>query len=338
MYIGAIVGAGFASGSEIALFFKGQSAFIVVLSGILLGVLSGAFVYLGKILKKREISDFFDIFPRRAGKVLRTAFLVSSLIMLAAMAAGAKAVLEPASGSYGGFIFLYDFSGAVFLFAALLFGLLRADKLKILFLFAVAATAALIVYLFIKVGIEAPRSDGGYNVLRAVAYVSMNVFLGGYLVTGDGNADKSEIVWTSAVSASVLTALLLMIFSLGGGEHTMPVLYAAQSLGQSGVAAVIILLAILTTMISAVKALLKSDLSKKMGQPLFAVAVSALAYLISLLGFDKLLKYAYPAISLLSTVFTALVLIVLIGNIFGKDQKASRIPEKSASAGCQINE
>ncbi|MDR1906343.1 MAG: hypothetical protein LBQ27_05495 [Clostridiales bacterium] len=313
LYISAIIGAGFASGSEIALFFKGQSVFVAILAGIMLGAFSGVFLYIGNIIadKKNTVAhnasiDFFDIFPRRYAVILRAAFLISSFVMLAAMTAGAEEIFEES--------FCFSHIGILSLLPAMACGLMNTEKKKYIFSLLIAFIIGLILYLYIKT--DGGGSGDGFNVLNAVSYMSMNVFLGGYLIVKDGKADRREIALTSVFSATILAVLIFMIYNINDGNFgDMPVITAAAKIGKEHAAAVIVFLAIFSTMVSTVKSFTKFiPESRKKMLPLAIIA--AAAFLVSLSGFNNLVQYAYPVISLFSSVFTALVTVFLIRNIF----------------------
>ena len=58
-FVGTMVGAGFASGREVAAFFGETSLFGVVLAGLLTGALSFVFMELGRLSKGDIMGGFF---------------------------------------------------------------------------------------------------------------------------------------------------------------------------------------------------------------------------------------------------------------------------------------
>ncbi|MDR3292897.1 MAG: hypothetical protein LBT20_02195 [Clostridiales bacterium] len=314
LYVGAIIGAGFASGSEIALFFNGQNIAVVLLAGLLLGGFSGVFLYIGnsapaEIRAHDGSFDFFDLFPKRYARILRSAFFISALVMLAAMTAGAESIFREFFG--------VKHIGIVSLIPAVLIALSRIERLKSLFAALVAVIAALIVVLYVKN--TAVPAESGLNLLKSVSYTSMNVFLGGYLIVKKEKAEKREIFFTSFFSALTLTALLYMIYCVNGaGAGEMPVIEAAASLGYGQTAAVVVFLAVFSTMISTAKSLYRS-LVPRFGGLTSAFGIASIASLVSLVGFSALVAYAYPAIGLLSSGFTAITAVIFIKILMGKN-------------------
>ena len=57
IYIGAIIGAGFATGREIMLYFGGSGMFSGIVAGVLMGALCGAFLLAAKSFKRLTGSD-----------------------------------------------------------------------------------------------------------------------------------------------------------------------------------------------------------------------------------------------------------------------------------------
>ncbi|MDR1940367.1 MAG: hypothetical protein LBQ40_06220 [Clostridiales bacterium] len=322
LYISAIIGAGFASGSEITLFFEGQSLFVVILAGIMLGGFSGIFLHMGNLLAKKNsrlsdgsAGDLFALFPRRRAAFLRAAFLLSSFITLAAMTAGAESIFASS--------FDIRHMGIISVVPAVIIAAGNLEKIKSAFIALIAVVAALIVWLFVA-GRSGIPWGGGFNVLKAVSYTSMNVFLGGYLLVKDRRAERGEIAATAVVSAAVMTALLIMIHSISGGASgEMPVITAAQKIGGSRAAAIIVFLAVFSTMISTAKATLKLT-AKKLGKPVSASIMISSSLLISLIGFKSLIEYAYPFISLLSSAFTAVTAVFLIASQRAKDGRGQK--------------
>ncbi|MDR2047685.1 MAG: hypothetical protein LBP79_07380 [Clostridiales bacterium] len=354
LYVSAIIGAGFASGSEIALFFKEQGVVVVIAAGLLLGGFAAIFIRIGGmlheqnedalcerngvcgkngngafreksgVLRKKNIggvSDFFDIFPRGFARVLRAVFLVSSFVTLAAMTAGAEDVFF---GAFG-----LKYTGIISLIPAVVLGLMKTDGLKSFFSALVIIIIGLIAFLFFKSGEYAAPS--GFNFLTAVSYASMNVFLGGYLIAKPKKAEKNEALFTGIFSALIITALLLMIYKINGSATgEMPVVTAAAAVGCKKAAAAIIFLAVFSTMISTSKTLLNFA-KKRYGNAASAAALITCAFCVSLIGFDRLVRGTYPAISLFSSAFAALTVVRMIRYSYG-ERIAERIKQGSARA------
>jgi uncharacterized membrane protein YkvI len=287
--VGTVIGAGFASGREIALFFGDMSPLAVAASGLFLGFFCALFLILGR----RGFSWNSDFIS----------FLVflCSLITCAAMIAAAEDILFSMMG-----LKMLGFYSAV---AAVVIAVSGIEKMKILNAVAVPLIIVFVVLVFVKN--RGVQIDGSFGVLRPAAYSALNIFLAGILITPEGkNAATGEIALSSAFSGVFLSALLFMIQCIiRGNSASMPLVDAAVKLHLDLFAYLLVFLAVFTTLVSSVRLMYvlcgefiqkNKFLSKNAafsGRAVPALFTLTASYALSLLSFEKVVDWLYPLIS-----------------------------------------
>lgn len=249
VFVGAIVGAGFATGREIILFF-GNGGFVApVLTGVATGFCSSLFLYVGKILSRLEKRGALSGKGFGAAKV--ALLVIVELCMLLTM-----------TTMIGGMqrLFGSDVKDrlAGFAVAALCVGLssLGAAATARINLALVPVLFVLLCVLFFKsTKTVAPFPiDAG----KCVGYMSMNLLLGGCVVIGDGEkATAKDALKIGAACAAFLGTAMLFVYCAASDYplSDMPVysLCAAEGLGAVG--SLTVGVAILTTLSGAAKSL-----------------------------------------------------------------------------------
>jgi uncharacterized membrane protein YkvI len=237
-YVGAVVGAGFATGQEIYQFLSRHGTW----GGVGLLVAGAAFWVLGARaleLGRSGIADFGTLiattYPPRGAAVLdRLAglFLAAGLVVVTAAGGEALQALAGMPAPLGGLLTLILMVAVAARGSA---GLLRANTLLVPILVAIAVLMALNAP-----GTFTGRGQSGWWVSAAL-YVSYNLFTGLLVLLGLGRELRSsrEAWGAAAVGALVLTALGLVLHRaiLAGalpavaGPPSLPLLDVARRLG-----------------------------------------------------------------------------------------------------------
>lgn len=249
VYIGAIVGAGFATGREIILFFGDGGWLAPLLTGVAMGACASLFLFIGKTaagLQKKGLCD------GRTLRIAKAAFFaliqICMLLTMTTMIGGLQSLFEETHlGKYAGFAL-----------AVLCVGLSStgAGAVKRINTALVPLLFALLAVLFFKSTRSAEALP--LRVSDCVRYLSMNMLLGGCLAVKDGaKASAGDIVFVGAVCAAVLGAMTFFVYSAAidypGADMPVYSLCAAHGLGTLGAAAVGI--AVVTTLAGAANSL-----------------------------------------------------------------------------------
>ena len=303
LFVGSVVGAGFATGQEVRLFFGSDGVASLLVTSLFLAVCCFCFLQVG------------------AGRLLnaRVTLIADALVSLcsfavyAAMIAAAEQLLFEATGQAG-------FS-ALFAVGCLL--LLNKGKgaLCVLNVVAVPLMAVIIVVVGVRSG---ARVEGGFSLLPALSYGGMNLLFSGALMAKEGEriALRERITASALAGVLVFVMLYFMRRAVRGVAADMPFLVAADGAGLSGAARLALVLAVVTTMASCAH-LAGRGLASLMKDDLFAFAlVALLGVAASAFGFAAIVKTTYPVVSYLGLAAT---LFALFAAAFCAFQKRGKI-------------
>lgn len=315
LYIGTVIGAGFASGREIALFFGDSSPLTVALAALFMAVPATLFLAAGK----------FGVMP--GGTAVRTGVVIAAFSSCAAMLAG----LDLSFGVMTGV-------GALAVLAAVAAGalvVLGTEKIKLASSLLIPLLLVLLVVIYLKSG--APLHGGTFSLKKPVHYAGLDVLMGGMVISREGEKLTGKqaaitVVFSSLFLGGVLF-LLQNIVLCDDLNSSMPVLAIADKVGLKAAAALLIAIAIFTTLVASLDVF--TDTARKcfadfaIGRaaraktsPLcrfarfysaprnraFAVGLNLLVlYPVSFFGFENIVDSVYPFIGLCGLAMTVAV-------------------------------
>lgn len=240
LYIGTVIGAGFASGREIALFFGDTAPLNVALAALFMAVPEALFLVAGKL----------NIVPDNTA--VRTGVFIAAFSSVAAMLAGCD-------------LALYELTGVVSLgvIAAVLAGVLVVggiEKIKLANSLLIPLLLVLLLAVYIKSG--TPFFSGSHSVIKPVHYAGLDVLMGGMVISREGKKLKGkEIALTCLMTAIFLGAVLFVLQNIvlsDKSNASMPVLAVADNVGLKIAAGVLIVIAVFTTLVSSLDVLTES--------------------------------------------------------------------------------
>lgn len=249
VYIGAIVGAGFATGKEIILFFGDGGYIAPLVTGVLMGAFCPVFLYVGRVAARLRRDGVLS------GKVFNAAKIAFILILELCM-------LLTMTTMIGGMQKLFGDRPqdkiAGFVLAAMCVGLssLGASAVRRINLALVPVLFLLLATLYFKSSGQTQAMP--FNILKSVNYLSMNMLLGGCLAVKDGErASNTDMAVIGAICAGVLGTMMFFVYSAASDYpmSEMPIYSLCQAKGIGAVGAVAVGIAILTTLAGAAKSL-----------------------------------------------------------------------------------
>ena len=294
LFVGSVVGAGFATGQEIALFFGKADVLSLVLSALFMAFCAFAFLDMG--------ANKVSLDPR-ASLAAGTLVTLCSFFVYAAMIAAAEEVLLRVSGVRG--------LSAPVAVAIMLLSAKNTNKISLLNLVAVPLMVGIILF----VGWRAKAGGGSFRPIAALAYGGMNLLFSGALMIKEGeDLSLPERVGASALSGVLLFLMLLFMWKCVGNDPSleMPFLQAATRANAQGIASAALLLAILTTMASCAYLVTEGVMPLLKNRLLAAPLVTLLALLLSAWGFGNIVRWSYPVVSALGLAATLLALFFLL--------------------------
>jgi uncharacterized membrane protein YkvI len=279
-YVGTLIGAGFASGREIALFFGSGNIFNVIIAGLLLGFFAYVFLELGRTTTT-DITR--ELFPKTY-RVFDVFVSGVNLVIFCAMLAGAELAVRALLNLNGGGLI----TGLV---AVAIVGT-NMEGLKI---FNVLTTPLIIIFV-VTLFILSPDISfaGEVNIVSPLLYSAFNVLTGGFLIARMGKGiSKGISVATAAIITVILTFLLCVVYLLVKNYMTadMPIVQIASALRIGKIASVVIFVAILGTMAGTLAVASR-------GNTRHAVVITAIGFVVSLLGFSNIVNITYPVIGI----------------------------------------
>ena len=273
-FICTIIGAGFASGREIALYFGTLAYPWVLVSAGVLSALAFVFLEVGRISDGKP-SEFL---LGKYAYVLDGFIVVSNFIVIIAMVAGADFIVYDAFGvSFGGVI------TAIFALTIAT----RLDKLKLVNTVLLPVIIVFVTLLFFN---TKAIFGGEASLARPVLYASLNISAGGLILSKCPAISRKNSVACAVIIFALLAFLMSAeYFVVRIAPSDMPVLSFARSLHLGAFAQIFIYIAIFTTLASSLT--LASGYSTRRGALIIFIACP-----LALVGFARFVNFTYPAI------------------------------------------
>lgn len=254
LIVGTVIGAGFASGKEVVTFFGDvPNIFIALIAGALVFGCSVLFLFVGRRVEKTDIGEVNGAVFGRLRPVADVFMLFNSMTVLGAMLAGTDSLAAE-------FIDVRPLASIVLgLLCAVIAvkgmsGVIKANAVLVPVMIGFLSICTLSATDF---PFKTQTSD--INVFGVILYVSMNMILGGSVLTTVHKLSPREIILASSVAAVIISALLMCIMaalgSCSASSADMPILLIALKNGRVMylLALPVIAASIFTTMLSAFK-------------------------------------------------------------------------------------
>lgn len=297
LIIGTVIGSGFASGKEIAVFFSRFGVFSYIFIPFAFLLFFGVFFW---ILSHGESG----IQKISSSKLFLSLYVIVSLVFTSSMFAGTKATILTNNYIIDVLLLVFLIVICVYVAKRGLFVLTNINAYLIPFTILI-----LIICLIKNHGEILSFENGSFfsGFLFSILYVIMNISTSSLLMGQIGKSmTKKSILIVSFFAALVLAILLFFInFTLLSNpeslNYSMPLLEMSQGYVYI-LMRLVIFIGCLTTLLSLVYT--TSQSLKKLGIcGVFNILVSVfLPFLASFLGFGKIVSILYPIVSVLGVV------------------------------------
>ena len=312
LFIGAIIGAGFASGREIALYFSAANTATVLLAALLIGAFCCFFLLLGKLDNQNggaapypaKQKGGFAAHLRYAKRGVNFLVILSSAVTFIAMCAGAETLFRQAFG--------VPYIGLISGLMAAVMSVFSMNALKSASLFLVPLILLTCLILFVSGMPFTSSAAHNFDPYNALNYTAMNMMLGGFLIRNQGAKMRGKhIVLTGVITAATLAAALFMMYAIVSvyPEAELPLFDYALAQNLSSAAAVIIFLAIFTTQLSAAKIIAAAAARQRVNDLACVIFLAALAALTFKYSFKGIVDATYPIVGAIGLAFLALALL-----------------------------
>ncbi|MGJ7910486.1 YkvI family membrane protein [Neobacillus sp. LXY-1] len=325
VYVGTVVGAGFATGKEIVEFFSrfGFFGFIsILMSGYLFVVIGSKMMRMAAQIEARSYQEFNEyLFGRWPGRIINFFMLIMLVGVSAVMLSGAGAVFEEQLGlpKNAGIVLTIFLSYFVMLVGSR--GLFAVNT----FVVPLMITFSLILMVlsvqnpqFVSKFLYIPYVDDGWkSVIAPFSYAALNLGLAQAVLVPIATEVKDDwtIKWGGIMGGLALTLILMashftliMLPNLEFYEIPMAIIMKNLAPFLYGIYVLIIYGEIFTSVIGNVFGL------DRQIQQLFPVhtilsvsVIFALSYLVSLVNYGTLLSYLYPSFGYVCMTFFILL-------------------------------
>ena len=301
LYVGTIIGAGFATGKELTAYFNGVNIFTMIFAGIVLGLFAGYYLYLGKIFKE----DLSVVAFGKYSKVFDILVFVSVFFVFVSMFDTSDIIIFD--------MFNIKYGGYFTILATLLVAIIGISFIKKVNALVIPAIVIMIIVIFAK----QPTATivGKTTVFSPILYAGMNIMLAGYIIKPEGkHLTNNEITLITIVTSIVFSIIMSMLYEIVKcSDDIMPLFSIAKLYNLHIVAGMIIYFAIITTALSTECVLIdyiNLYIKNKyiIGLVLFLSAIPFKIYV----GFEDIVDFIYPIVSILGLLVTIFSFIRII--------------------------
>ncbi len=239
LFIGAVVGAGFATGREVILFFGNSGSLTPLIAGLLMGCASGVFLFVGKFAPSGGIW-------RLLARITDFLVFCAMVITFAVMCSAAEHLFSDAFG-----VSLVGLACGIVCAIASSFEMKFIKNISFALVIALTVSIAVMYFMCDKVH----RQD--IDLFSAFKYCGMNMLTGGCLIKDEGKRMKNgEIFLSSLITAVICALLLVMVYVVASlnAECDMPVYEFALKNHAAALGGILIVAAILSTLLGAGRA------------------------------------------------------------------------------------
>jgi uncharacterized membrane protein YkvI len=325
VYVGTVVGAGFATGKEIVEFFSRfglLGLFSILMSGYLLVYMGSKLMRIAARIKAKSYQEFNEyLFGKWAGKGINILMLIMLLGVSAVMLAGAGAVFEEQLGlpkNMG--VFLTIFLSIVVMLVGMK-GLFAVNTFVVplmisfsIMLMGFSITNPQFVYQLLVI----PEGNHGWQTMLApFSYTAFNLALAQAVLVPVATEinDDWTIKWGGIIGGAALTVILIashftLIMLPELEKYEIPMAFIMKNLapGFYWLYVLVIYGEIFTSVIGNVFGI-ERQLKQMVNVPT-AVSITfifVVSYLLSLFEYGKLLSYLYPLFGNISLLFIVLL-------------------------------
>lgn len=306
LFVGVVIGAGFATGSEIMLYFKNSGYLSVILSSVIIGVFCVVFLYFGRLQKNVKIIK----------NLMKIVVFLSSIVTYCVMISAVSELICTQ--------FNIKYFGAI---TAVIVAILMTYDMRIIKLLNVIIVPLIIVLMIVILATSHGEIYSGFKPLKSLLYAGMNMLLGGYFMSEEGDQLTHKQIAATGVLVAVIMALLMSvcyIISMQACGASMPVFEVARSNGLGTLAAIVVYLAIFTTLIGSGKAFADMIFAFVPNKLIVFILCSVLGFYFDGLDFNGLVAFCYSKIGNIGFVLCNVVLLCVICKIIATISQRSR--------------
>lgn len=306
LFLGSVIGAGFATGAEIITFF-GDLTLPVWCISLIVGITMFTIIMLEIRIYYPKTNQIQQLtLPNKQSHIVFATEIFTTMIyfiLFTAMTAGVTSITNK----------LITLISLICSATIVLFGFSKLSRLNSWFVFVIITliitTALPHLSNFNTLNYEYTSLPSG--IFWGLLYAGLNCFMFPELIKEIAKQQKrSTLIWSSLITAIIITILVGLILTTikdcRTTTATIPLLAAAPT----PITITIILLAILTSQYTALFAIIqkcnKIFPTTKNRPLLTTIGICACAFIASFFGFTQIINFAYPLIGAFTCVFLSI--------------------------------
>lgn len=314
LILASVIGAGFASGKEIQVFFTkyGVISFVtIVVAYFLFSWAFKKFLLYGNLTKPKTFFDATSNLFGKFSKVINTFILVCYFIILAGMFAGVHEVYLNVFNSTLAKILVVV---TVILAAVENSGGIKAIN-TINNIFVPITMIVLIISAFLtfkttnQFSSAANLTTFGGGILAVFTYVGINILLSGSMLISVGKKYSKTNINVASNFSAIILVLIMFLFNLvlinNNINTSMPMLSLSFEINWWwGIITLVCIWFSIYSSITSVTFVLSNSMFKSGNCFSGNLIVCVIAYIVSLFGFNNIVEFLYPIIGVVGIVFT----------------------------------
>lgn len=323
VYIGLVIGAGFASGKEILEYFNNSNRKDfsgIVLSSLLFALISFIVMHHSNRLDAKDFDTFIDRTAKTLAAPIKLFMLLYMFCGLFVMMAGSGALFNHAFDAHPRYgIFLLTFVCFV-VFSFDLKGLVTASTIMVPIMIVGIIVLCIISVFSDTVPVFSLYEQFGHNsLIMAICYSSYNtITAGAVLIPLAYRANKKVVVQSAAISSFFLGFLIFIVWFVQNiyynniASSEMPLFDLAAMHGDVWklVYTIILFMALCTTAIShGFGILAKFKLHSRTDRVLLSAVLCVCAMPFASIGFSNLITHIYSAFGFLGLIWLTILLV-----------------------------
>ncbi len=293
-FVGALCGAGMASGKEISVFLGQSSIEGILICSLTIGI-SAVFFMVGSKYSEGDLIGFIFGKYSSIGKII---VRVINLIFLSAMLGGAENF----------FLELLNFRGGGVIVAIVALSTFYLGDSAIRLTNNIVTPLTVIGICIISQSHNC-AIVGTANPLRPILYATMNSTCAGlFLGKNFKDLNAKEIILAS-ISISLILSIIFILerkIIIGAEDNSFPLISVSKDTYLQYFSIIVIFFSVLTSAICNLK------LCTSVERPLSPFIIISYALLISAVGFGKLVAYLYPIVGFVGLIILCLLVIRVI--------------------------
>lgn len=321
-YIGAVIGAGFATGREVMLYFGDSGIVCAAAGGALMGLLAGIFLF-----SSRTFSILLNSTSKAAKGVciaIKICLYIATYATFLCMLSACEEIISQSFGIKN----VGVWTGLFVSFVALL-------DMRVMQKFNLALVPVIIVLLLVLANDCATPQAGKFSLFKVLSYACMNVMTGGYLLAEQREQfTVRECVFTSVFTAAVFASAVAIVYAVSAkfSNFSMPVYEFAKVNNLKGVSGAVIYLAVFTTLIGCAKLVCQENDAVKIPKAFSVVMLIITSFIGVKLNFARAVAVVYPAIGYAGIAYLIFMSVLPIAyKIFLRVKRVREIKAASAS-------